>query len=75
MYRWGLSKAYIDILYADDVITQYDTKNKKRKDKKGNEYDPDGERKAQETMERWYKRHPEQRPKKKVNLDNLMSKG
>lgn len=72
MYRWGLSKVYIDILYADDIITQYDSPVEKDKD--GNvKYDPDGQRKADEAMERWYKEHPELRPKETVNLNDLMS--
>ena len=65
MYRWGYSKAYIDILFADDVITQYDNENKKEKT---------AEERVKETMERWYAMHPEKRPKNKVNLDELMNK-
>lgn len=79
MYRWGLSKAYIDILFADDVITQYDYKDKRKKsakerlEEKNN--DPHGEDKVKATMEKWYREHPRKRPKRKVNLDELISKG
>lgn len=61
MYRWGYSKAYIDILYSDDIVTQYDVDKEK-----------DEEERVKETMERWYAMHPEKRPKNKVNLDELM---
>jgi len=78
MYRWGLSKAYIDILFADDVITQYDTKSKHKKSSKERleemNNDPHGEDRAKAAMEKWYRDHPEKRPKRKVNLDELMSK-
>lgn len=63
MYRWGVSKAYIDILYADDVITQYDYKSKHKKtaqerlEEKNN--DPRGQDKAWQTMHKWYATHPD----------------
>lgn len=76
MYRWGLSKAYIDILFVDDVITQYDTKKKSKitKEKDGTIYDPDGEKKVEDAMRKWYERHPELKPKRTVNLNELMGK-
>lgn len=76
MYRWGLSKPYIDILFADDVITQYDTKSRKKSAKERLEEmnnDPHGMDRAKAAMEKWYRDHPEKRPKRRVNLDNLMS--
>ena len=63
MYKWGYSKAFIEILYSDDVITQYGGK--------GNE-EEDANDRVEKTMERWYAMHPEKRPKNKVNLDELM---
>jgi hypothetical protein len=63
MYRWGYSKAFIDILYSDDVVTQYNTKK--------NEEQKEGDR-VKKTMERWYAMHPEKRPKKKVDLNELI---
>jgi hypothetical protein len=63
LYRWGFSKAYLDILYSDDIVTQYDTENSSENN---------GEEKAKRTMEKWYAMHPEKRPKKSVNLDELM---
>ena len=65
MYKWGYSKAFIEILYSDDVITQYGGK--------GNE-EEDANDRVEKTMERWYAMHPEKRPKNKVNLDELMNK-
>ena len=63
MYNWGYSKAYIDILYSDDVVTQYDTNRTKEKS---------ADDKVKETMERWYAMHPEKKHKNEVNLDELM---
>jgi hypothetical protein len=65
MYRWGYSKVYIDILYADDIITQYDSKKKDKGES-------NADRRVNKTMERWYAMHPEKRPKKRVDLDDLM---
>lgn len=62
MYKWGYSKAYLEILYSDDVITSYDSDNNE-----GNAED-----RVKKTMEKWYANHPEQRPKSKVNLSELI---
>ena len=62
------SKAYTEILYCDDVVTQYLTDEEKKEDKR--KYD---ERRVEETMRKWNER--KKRKGKKVSLtENYLNK-
>lgn len=56
------SQAYLEILYADNVVTQYDRK------KGGKKSGKDGEKRAEEAMRKWKEKQEKKKAKQNISL-------